>query len=177
MQPTSNFEFQRARSRAYEAAMTSFLQGRGYYTLATYDYSGKADDKAPRLLAVNRGLVVPDVLAFHGEKAGAWFEVKLKRRAVVYHKTNTLETGFATRLLNAYREVKGLTGLNVWLVFIHEREDVVKTCEIGRLPISHVYAGDLMDRGGTTFLKFDELKPIATMSQLKALIPPALKAS
>lgn len=157
--------------------MAAFLQGRGYYTLATYDYSGKADDKAPRLIAVSRGLVVPDVLAFHSAKPAAWFEVKLKARADLYRKTNTLETGFATRHLNAYRAVKALTGMNVWLVFIHEREDVVKACEIGSLPVSHVYSGDLMDRGGTTFFAFNQLTTITSATHLKTLIPASLQAA
>ena len=113
----------------------------------------------------------------HDAKPGAWFEVKVKASADLYRKTNTLETGFATRHLNAYRDVRTLTGLNVWIVFIHEREDDVRVCEIGNLPVSHVYGGDLMDRGGTTFLVFDKLQSIAKASQLQSFIPPALKAS
>lgn len=173
----SDFEEQRARSRAFEIAWTKFLQERGYYTLATYDFSGNADEKAPRLLSIQRGLVVPDVLAFHGQRPGAWFEVKLKSHADVYRKTNTLETGFATRHLNAYRAVKELTGLNVWLVFIHQRENVVRTCELESLPVSHVYTGNLMDRGGTTFLKFDALRQIVTTSELQKFIPPNVRAA
>jgi hypothetical protein len=173
----TDFEAQRARSREFEAAMTVFLQARGYYTLATYDYSGKADDKAPRLLAVKRGLVIPDVLSFHKDKPGAWFEIKVKANADLYRKTGELVTGLATRHLNAYREVKMLTGMDVWLVFIHEREDVVKACEIDALPLSHQYTGDLMDRGGTTFFQFNKLRPILTTTKLRAMIPASMRAA
>lgn len=174
---SADFETQRARSREFEAAMTVYLQGRGYYTLATYDYSGKADDKAPRLLAVNRGLVIPDVLSFHKDKPGAWFEIKVKTHADMHRKTGTLVTGLATRHLKAYREVKMLTSMNVWIVFIHEKEDIVKVGEIDTLPLSHQYAGDLMDRGGTTFFQFDKLQPILTTAKLRGLIPPSMRAA
>ena len=37
---SADFETQRARSREFEAAMTVYLQGRGYYTLATEKAAG-----------------------------------------------------------------------------------------------------------------------------------------
>lgn len=60
--------------------------------------------------------------------------------------------------------------MDVWLVFIHENERVVKVSEIDNLPINHVYEGQLMDRGGTTFFSFDKLKQVMPLAYLQNFI-------
>lgn len=166
----NSFQIQRERSKAYEIAVSRWLQAqRRYFVLPSYDYSGLADNKAPRPVRNTEWLVLPDLLGWN-EQIGAWFEVKLKERADLYRKTNTLVTGIATRHLVDYRRVKQLTHMDVWLVFIHENERVVKVSEIDNLPINHVCEGQLMDRGGTTFFSFDKLKQVMPLAYLQNFI-------
>ncbi len=161
-----HFKQQRARGLVYEIAFSKWLQAkRNWYVLPTYDFNGFAQDKAPRLVSGGQKLVVPDILAFRQGK-GAWFEIKLKERADLYRATNTRETGLPYRHYKDYTRIAQLTGLPVWVIFIHEKEQVVKTGEIAKLPISHVYDGDKMDRGGTIFFKFDALLTIMTFQSL-----------
>lgn len=89
----NSFQIQRERSKAYEIAVSRWLQAqRRYFVLPSYDYSGLADNKAPRLVRNTEWLVLPDLLGWN-EQIGAWFEVKLKERADLYRKTNTLGDG------------------------------------------------------------------------------------
>jgi hypothetical protein len=157
------------RSRIYEVAFASWLQSRGWYTLAAYDYSGKADDKAPRLMCGNTGLVTPDIFAVQLDKR-AWFEVKLKSNADLYRKTNTLVTGLPLRHWQHYHDVKALTDMPVWIVFIHEAEETVVTAEIDDIATSHTYTGSSMDRGGTIFFIFEKLRPVTTLHDLRNYI-------
>lgn len=168
-----DFAAQRDRSRIYEIAVGAWLQAeRGYFILPSYDYSGLANDKAPRLECGRDKLVLPDLLAFHPARQPTWFEVKLKARADLYRKTNTLETGMATRHLQDYRRVKTLTRMQVWVFFVHELEEMVVTSEIDELPVSHSYTGTRMDRGGTTFFDFNKLKLLMPLQELQRYCPP-----
>lgn len=162
-----NFRDQRERSKVYEIAMSGWLQSeQGYYILPSYDYSGLANDKAPRLVCGKEWLVLPDLQAYHWQHKPKWFEVKVKEQAIVYRKTGDLETGIATRHLRDYRRVKALTKTDVWLTFVHEKEGVVRRQEIDDLPFTHVYDGDLMDKGGTTFFDFNRLPLLMTLAEL-----------
>lgn len=160
------FSEQRARSKVYEIAFSNWLQTRDWWILPTYDFSGSNDDKAPRLSLGNRKLVIPDLLAFRAAQSKAWFEIKVKAHADYNRKHACLVTGFAMRHLMHYREVKQLTGVPVYIVFIHEKEAVIKCCEIDTMPVSHEWTGGGMDRGGTVFLKFNALTTVAPIAVL-----------
>lgn len=163
------FVEQRERSRIYEVAFAGWLQTQGWYTLAAYDYSGKADDKAPRLMHGNTGLILPDILAIQLNKK-AWFEIKVKSNADLYRKQNRYVTGMPLRHWQHYHDVKALTDMPVWIVFIHEAEQIIVTGEIDSIPISHTYTGDSMDKGGTIFFIFKLLTPILLLADLQSFI-------
>ncbi len=166
MSARDDFQRQRERGGVYEAAFANWLQAeRGYHILPAYDYSGLANNHAPRLTRGSDKLVMPDVLAFKAG-AGLWFDPKLKTRADLYRKTDTWETGTPLRNYRDYERVAALTGLDVWLVFIHEREQIVKVSKVGSLPFSHIDTTERMDRGGTIFFKFEQLAPLMTLGEL-----------
>ncbi len=163
------FAAQRKRSKVYEIAFSQWLQQRGYYILPAYDYSGWQDAKAPKLQCGTAGLVMPDLLACKDGKM-QWFEVKLKDRADLHRKSGALCTGFAYRHYCDYLEVAYITGIPIWMVFIHEQENVVLTCEIGDCftKLNHIYVGDKMDKcGGTIFLRYHELTYVMPTTFLK----------
>lgn len=173
----SEFEIQRERSKVYEIAFGRYLERtRSYWILPSYDYSGLANNKAPRLTCVRERLVIPDLLGFKAG-LGGWFEIKLKAHADFYRKTQTWETGLPYRHWQDYQRVNSITGFPVWLIFIHEKENVVKFGNVKDMPISHVYEGSKMDRNGTIFFKFQELKTVMPLSKLQEFVLPADKAA
>lgn len=166
----NDFETKLAQSREYEIALAKWLQAeRGFYILPTYDYSGLAANKAPRLICEKHGLVIPDLLA---AKDGTmrWCEVKTKESADLYRISNTKVTGMPKRHWLHYQEVKQLSGCMVFVFFIHTLEGVVLCDEISILAhkINHIYDGDKMDRGGTIFFRFDALSPLISKRELDA---------
>lgn len=166
MRPQDDFQRQLERGSVYEAAFANWLQAeRGYHILPAYEYSGLANSHAPCLALGDEKLVTPDVLAFKSG-LGLWFDPKLKTRADLYRKTNTWETGTPLRNYRDYERIAALTGMDVWLVFIHEREQVVKVGKVGAMPHSHTDTTERMDRGGTIFFKFNRLAPLMTLDEL-----------
>lgn len=159
------FEAKLAESRKYEVALSNWLQARDFWILPTYDYSGLADDKAPRLLKLDRGLIVPDLLAAKDGRF-QWFEVKLKSCAALYRKTNTWQTGIPRRHYLHYRELKLATGALIWIVFIHRQENQVRCGEIGQMRVSQTDERNVMSRGGMTFFAWNELKYLMTFTEL-----------
>lgn len=174
MMAANDFEIKLASSRVYEIAVSRWLQAaKAYHILPTYDYSGLGSGKAPRLLCEQHGLVIPDLL---GAKDGGvqWFEVKLKAKAVVHRKTWTLVTGMSLRHFQHYQQVRQLTGAHVWVLFIHDEENVVRYGEIGthldpahpNTRWSHTWEKDTMDRGGTIFFRFNDLPVVMPKTEL-----------
>lgn len=166
----SDFEDRLAESRVYEEGMAETLRRKQWYVLPTYDYSGKGDSKAPKLLAPPgvRDLVLPDLLAWTGRMA-RWVEVKLKRRADLFRKTNTLVTGFSRRLWGHYQEVQLLTGVDVFVAFIHLDEGEVRggTLHDLDLVVSHVDSTDRMCRGGMVFYRYNDVPRWCGLDQVK----------
>ena len=83
----NDFDMQRGRSKGIEEAVARWCMRRGGKVLPVYDYSGLADDKAPKLQALPASLsrVLPDLLVFRGRHR-FWVEIKLKTRAIWTHE-------------------------------------------------------------------------------------------
>jgi hypothetical protein len=167
------------RGRAAEIAVSQWLQRRGWAVLPAYDYSGRDADKAPRMESTERPLVVPDLLAAR-KGATAWFEVKRKTHADLTRMTGRLETGIAWRLWDHYHDVRVRTGLPVWVVFVHDKEDELRACEIGEAEFAECnhgrsgrtirfYGGDKMDRNGMVFFCWSCLVVIGRTSAVMAM--------
>lgn len=162
----TSFDEQLASARQIEMAVGAWLIRRGWSVLPVYDYSGLADGKAPKLDNGAGGIVTPDLLA---SKAGEtrWVEVKFKARADWTHLTQRLETGINLRLWNHYKTILAETGIDVWLVFVHEAEDLV--CGQNMTWLSQrarEYTGKKMGRDGMVFFPLGELKVFCRMSDI-----------
>jgi|LSQX01.1.fsa_nt_gb hypothetical protein len=157
------------RSYVYEVAFSNLLMRlHGYSVLLASEFNKSG---APMLRGFADSLILPDVLAFHfNAHKAAWFDVKLRRRADLYRKGGYLVTGFPLREFEDYERVKALTGFPVWIVFAHEEENSVCTAEIDELGTtlySHTHAANTMDRGGTIFFRFEQLRYRFTLDYLK----------
>lgn len=166
MATNDRFEEKLAESREYEIALSRWLQqARNFYVLPTYDYSGLAENKAPRMSGSKHGLIVPDLLAAKDGRF-VWFEVKLKTSAALYRKTNTWQTGIPLRHYHHYTELQLLTGALIWLVFIHREEQEVRFGELSVLRVSQVDRRDVMSKGGMVFFAWHELSRLMSFSEL-----------
>lgn len=155
-----------------EMGVASFLRDRGWFTLPTYDYSGKQDDKAPILHGPTSKLIIPDVLAFKA-KSARWFEVKAKTEATFHRKTQVWETGFSLRHWEHYRQVQTETGIDVLVFFVHDNKKPgdgngeVRFASLNDLDrMRREYNGDKMGRGGMVFFPYDRLTLIVSTSKL-----------
>lgn len=159
----SDFRAKLDAAREWEKRLARWIRSRGWFVVPTYDFSGKGDDKAPKLLAPlgTRDLVLPDLQCFRdGEHQ--WLECKWKTCASFYRKGGHLTTGIATRLLAHYVEVQRATRARVVLAFLHEREmeirggslDALGT-KVGEGCFSHASVSGAM--GSMSFWRYEEI--------------------
>ncbi len=166
-----SFAVNRERSRLIEEAFGRWLTRRGWHVLPAYDYSGAGDNKAPKLLGATPGaaLITPDLLGFAPGKKSTWWEIKLKRHAVLFRQTNTVVTGCSARHWDHYREVERVTGNPVWLVFAHEEENEVRAALLPDLAATaqeRRYDGDKFGGGGMVFFPWERLTRLCALSAL-----------
>ena len=95
----------------------------GFIVSPLYQYEDHK--RAPVLFYQLRGaaqtLTHPDLAVFG--KTCCFAEVKRKQRWVDFDRERGLETGCDLKLWHQYRLVRRVTGLPVWLFFIHERQE------------------------------------------------------
>jgi hypothetical protein len=166
-QARSNFDEKKEVARGYEKALASWYQRKfGAHVLPTYDYSGLQDDKAPRLIGIDDGIVIPDLLVCCDGKT-VWVECKWKSHADFNRKRQIRVTGISARHYEHYTRVKLISGCRVMLMFLHIAEEEMRGGEIDSLPaISHRYDGLKMGRGGMIFWDYDLLKRWCNLNEI-----------
>ena len=164
------FDAKLAWARESEEMVCAFLRARGWWCLPTYDFSGKGDNKAPKLLAPagEASLVLPDLQCFRDGKQ-RWYEVKRKSAATFYQIGGYLTTGISQRHYDQYRRVQDETCAEVVIVFAHEQEAEVRGDTLDgleRLARSHSYGGNAMGGGGMRFWRYDQVRLWCAMPRL-----------
>ena len=126
------------RGREAEQQVARWLQERGWYVIPSYDYSGEDGEKAPRLQGIKAGHAVPDLdTAKSGKRV--WLEVKAKASANVWRSAqpwgepNTPEHGINYSNYLGYREVKRITGDEVWIAVYEQDTGALLVAEIDAL--------------------------------------------
>jgi hypothetical protein len=139
------------------------LMARMWYILPSYDYSGRENNKAPRLEGLKGRYVLPDLLAFRDALA-RWWEVKVKASATYTRIKKRLEHGIPRRHYDDYLAVERITGIPVYLFVIEEDTGTMlygKLSELARE--KRVYSGDKMSYGGMVFFSrnaFTKYEPL-----------------
>lgn len=167
----TDFDTQLEIGRRAEKAVGRWLMSRGWLILPVYDYSGLGERKAPKLVAAQAlaSLVVPDLLACR-KGLMRWAEVKWKLRADWTRSTQRKETGISKRLWLQYFEVHEQSGLEVWIVFVHQSEGEVRGASLWDLVAltPRYYDGGKMGRGGMVFFPYDRIPLLAQLSDVFA---------
>ena len=111
-----------------EALVTKWLTDRGFVVAPLYQFNAES---APVLFSKNQTLLSPDLSVFRDNRA-FFAEIKRKKRWVK-SRQNGMETGYDMKHHRHYMEVRRLTGLPVWAVFVHEDQQPtgLYTVEIG----------------------------------------------
>ncbi len=164
-----NFASALAAARLVERRVSAWLMANNFRVLPLYEgFAGPQEDKAPKLIArdANGSLVVPDLLVAR-RASFKWVEVKWKAETTLHRLSGRWETGINQRLWNDYRAVKAETGLEVWLLFVHEKEGELRGDEIEVLGrCCRIYDGTKMGSGGMVFFPWDSLRKVARLDEL-----------
>lgn len=119
----SQFEEALQYGKQGESAVTRWLvHAVGASVLPVYDIQNQEAYKGPRLLTPDRDLILPDMLVFRRGRVD-WIEVKHKSVFTWHRLTRTWTTGIDKRHHEHYLEVQRRHGINVWLLFLHDKED------------------------------------------------------
>lgn len=144
------------RGREVEKLVAGLLQQRGWYVIPSYDYSGKDDDKAPRMTGQAQCWMIPDLDVAKGGRR-IWVEVKAKAASTYHRGLQRWEHGIPLRQFEHYRSVEYETGCLVFLAIYEEDTCCLLTAQLRLLPV-RIYDGPLMSRGGMAFFPRDAFK-------------------
>lgn len=168
--------------RRYEKAVAAWLMRRGWFIFPVYDFSGLGENKAPKLQAASptQSLVTPDLFVSRGGTS-KWVEVKWKTHAEPgiirsmarkCQPNDALETGVSLRLWRHYEQVQSVSGCEVWITFVHEREREMRGAKLDELRKSlRIYDGQKMGRHGMAFFAWDDLVRLAPLDAVLAELP------
>lgn len=164
MSRKGDFECLLQRGRTAEELVADLFRQWGYYVIPSYEYSGRDDDKAPKLTGSVRGYTLPD-LDVSGNGRRFWVEVKLKTEPTWTRKLQRYEHGIPLRHYQDYLEVERITGCPVYLAIVEENTGLIliqrfrKLCESAR-----IYDGVKMSRGGMAFFPRDSFQILTRFS-------------
>lgn len=178
-----SFEEQLAVGRLGESRIVSFLRGRGCSVFPCYEVEPE-DGKAPKLLAPLIAYIAPDLLVFNGDRKVLWCEAKHKSVFSWYFKEKRWTTGIDLNHYYAYQKVATITGLPVWILFLHQSDEpsikdlewgCPKKCPTGlyarglRYLVQHEsHKSDKHGRSGMVYWAEADLRLVAPL----AMIPP-----
>jgi hypothetical protein len=151
-------------ARVEEKRVASWLMKRGWRILPVYDFSGLQEDKAPKLQAYSASdsLVLPDLLC---ARAGVtkWVEVKWKTDASMTTITRRLETGISLRLWRNYIAASDVSGIEVWIAFVHKNQHHLTLNSLSELKAKNGLRVSPKgpDMGGSVFWPLEELREVS----------------
>lgn len=104
-----------------ESLIARWLRARGWHVLPAYEKEID-NGKGPRLFLANGSpaaeLITPDLLTLRGASF-KWVEAKHKTTFTWYGKGRCWETGIDLRHWHDYQQVQAITGIPVYLFFLH----------------------------------------------------------
>lgn len=163
---TDVFLINREFGRTWEERVSQWLQMNEQYVLDVYEYAPSKDGvtKAPKMKIFPEGksLILPDLQV---ASAGATHWIEIKSKACCYshqHTTWERSTGFDLYLWNHYNKVQEVTGLEVYVFFVHVDECEIRSASLDELKAlpSRFPRGDT----GIIFWDYDALRPFAIIT-------------
>lgn len=174
-----SFRHTLARGKIGESLISQWLQSRGHLVFPAYEKEID-EGKGPQLFAASGDLVLPDLLAFRGQKI-QWVEAKHKTCFTWHRISSRWTTGIDIRHYNEYQEVAARTSLPVWLMFWHPKSEPnerdLPHCkgqsptglfgnDLAILAATENHRSDKWGRSGMVYWSAESLKLIAPVEEL-----------
>lgn len=103
-----------------EVKIRQWLESRGFFTVPSYEFTGKNGDKAPRACRLAEGLVLPDIDCYRdGERF--WVECKHYYQAAFNRSLQIQVHGIKRRHYQDYLEIQSQSGSEVWLFVLESK--------------------------------------------------------
>jgi len=115
----STFAESLAVGQVGESKIANYLKARlGVSILPVYE-TEIGSGKGPRLFAVDRDIIAPDMLCFPSKGSIFWVEAKHKTVWTWYRKNQSWQTGIDSKHYGDYLEVRKRYGYILMLAFLH----------------------------------------------------------
>jgi hypothetical protein len=101
-----------------ENQITQWLISRGAMVQPVYEMETEHAYKGPRVFAVDREFLAPDLLVFN-RRGARWVEAKAKAHFTWHRMSHTWQTGIDVACYEDYLALRGRTSLELWLMFLH----------------------------------------------------------
>lgn len=178
--PTSSNQFEEALKfgRLAETDIVRWLRRKGNSIITCYEIQHDTG-KGPRFFAPTTAYVAPDILVFSGSGKVLWCEAKHKTVFSWYRKGRRWVTGIDRRHYRDYQNVASITGLPVWLLFLHV-SGAPSAVDIGYCPVecpTGLYGGNLdfltqneshqSDRHGTSGMVYWDEKVLTLLASVE----------
>jgi hypothetical protein len=165
-----------------ESVIARWLRQRGNFVLPVYETM--AEFKGPRLFTPTSyqqtELIAPDMLVFrpHQEQP-LWIEAKHKDTFTWHRKSRNWQTGIDQKYWLDYLQIQASISWDIWLLFLHrggQDKDTGEQSPSGlfgeklttlKSKIHHTCPPCEMGSGGMVFWNYQDLKQLATMSELQ----------
>lgn len=163
-----------------ETDIAKWLVSRGNTVVPAYDIEYHTG-KGPRAFHIGGQFAVPDLLVFDARKV-LWIEAKHKTTFSWYRKSYEWQTGIDLKHWRDYLQVRTLTSLDVWLLFLHRsripsQQDLAHDCpaecpvglfgnNIDTLANCADHKSDKHGRSGMIYWAVSDLVFIATLEEV-----------
>jgi hypothetical protein len=159
---TSN-EVTYEQAMAFQTHVAVVLAATGYVVHETH--TGGA--YAPALRLEHGRVTAPDLLvASRNWQVPCHVDTKLKNEAPMYRLADELRTGIDLDAFHAYRYVQERTGLPVFLIFGHRKENEVRICALDDPSVAGVGAG-----GRMRYWAYESLQRLCSLDDIRAKVP------
>ena len=126
-----SFQANLAFGQQAETEVAKWLMRRGYSILPVYDIEYDTG-KGPRLFSQGSQIIAPDALVWRAGKC-TWVECKRKTCFSWHRKSSSWVTGIDRCHWSHYQRIAAVTGIDVWILFLHgssrpDHRDVMHGC-------------------------------------------------
>ena len=159
-----------------ETKIAKWLMTQGRSVLPVYEIA-ENQYKGPALYCHSKSLVAPDMLVL-GQNKKTWIEVKTKTAFSWHRNTQKFTTGIDFKHYLDYLDVAKITGIPLWLFFLHKKGGVAKDTPPDKISPVGLFGGDILrletcenhrhDNWGTSGMVYwaaDVLELIADINQ------------
>jgi hypothetical protein len=128
-----SFDDNLAFGRKGERLVFSLLREQGYSIIPSFEFSGKNEDKAPKLYALNEDLVLPDLDVCKGGDR-FWVEVKTYTQPAFNRNRGCFVHAIQRNHYEQYLAVEKTTKCRVFIYVLEVKSGELRSVELSKAP-------------------------------------------